>query len=132
MLWQNHGSASSFNREVVKLTMENVWGRFLYQTELMAALVTGGGQVILVNIEHQEPIAINLRRVVGEPMLSPAQGEVLLLSFTGHSTAEIATTLEIAPSTVADHIKNIYARLDVHSMRELSAQINQQMLRREH
>jgi DNA-binding CsgD family transcriptional regulator len=49
-----------------------------------------------------------------------------------YSTAEIATTLEIAPSTVADHIKNIYARLDVHSMRELSAQINQQMLRREH
>jgi DNA-binding CsgD family transcriptional regulator len=40
--------------------------------------------------------------------------------------------MEIAPSTVADHIKKIYARLDVHSMRDLSAQINQRMLRREH
>jgi hypothetical protein len=49
-----------------------------------------------------------------------------------YSTAEIATTLEIAPSTVADPIRKIYARLDVHSMRELSEQINQRMLRRKH
>jgi DNA-binding CsgD family transcriptional regulator len=45
------------------------------------------------------------------------------LLYAGLSQAEIAEKLSIAASTVADHIKRSYTRLDVHSARELAQRI---------
>jgi LuxR family maltose regulon positive regulatory protein len=41
--------------------------------------------------------------------------EVLQLLAEGLTNKEIASRLVVAPSTVKQHLKNIYGKLDVHS-----------------
>jgi DNA-binding CsgD family transcriptional regulator len=127
MLWQHHVRSTGLSTDNVTLTVENAWGRFVYEGAPMQALAAGLPPLIHVNIHQQEPRGLRLRRVIEELPLSPAQREVCVLLHTGRATADIAASLDIAPSTVADHVKKIYARLDVHSVRELSARINQQL-----
>jgi DNA-binding NarL/FixJ family response regulator len=43
----------------------------------------------------------------------------------GYTQQQIAAALSIAPSTVADHVKKIYSRLDVHSARDLCARVDE-------
>jgi ATP/maltotriose-dependent transcriptional regulator MalT len=47
--------------------------------------------------------------------LSERELEVLRLLAVGLSNKEIAETLVIAASTVKQHLKNIYSKLDVHN-----------------
>ncbi|HSR30366.1 MAG TPA: LuxR C-terminal-related transcriptional regulator [Anaerolineae bacterium] len=47
--------------------------------------------------------------------LSERELEVLRLLYEGLSNKEIANRLIVAPSTVKQHLKNIYSKLDVHS-----------------
>lgn len=51
--------------------------------------------------------------------LSPRELEIMQLICKGRSKAYIAETLFIAESTVKGHTKHLYAKLDVHSKREL-------------
>ena len=80
-----------------------------------------------VGIRQQEPYGLGLRRAIDALPLSPAQREVCALLHVGRSTTDIAASLSISPATVADHVKKIYARLDVHSVHELSARIHRQV-----
>jgi LuxR family maltose regulon positive regulatory protein len=60
-----------------------------------------------------------------EPLLDPLterELEVLRLLAAGLRNKEIAGTLVIAQSTVKQHLKNIYAKLDVHSRTQAVAQ----------
>ena len=47
------------------------------------------------------------------PPLTPRQTELLRLVAAGRSTAQIAETLYLSPSTVRKHLENIFDRLDV-------------------
>jgi LuxR family maltose regulon positive regulatory protein len=47
--------------------------------------------------------------------LSRREIEILRLVASGLSNREIAERLYVAPSTIHWHVKNIYAKLDVHS-----------------
>ena len=80
---------------------------------------------IHVTIQHQEPRAVAWRRALGGLHLSIAQTEVCALLRAGYTQPQIAAALAIAPSTVADHVKKIYTRLDVHSVRELCSRIDE-------
>ena len=51
--------------------------------------------------------------------LSPREADVLGLLVAGESTAQIQESLCIAPGTFNYHIRNIYAKLGVHSRQEL-------------
>lgn len=47
--------------------------------------------------------------------LTPREGEVLSRLVEDHTEAEIADTLGISPHTIRSHVKNLYAKLQVHS-----------------
>lgn len=52
------------------------------------------------------------------PLLSPREHEVLQLIARGYSYAEIARQQSVSVHTVQTHIKNLYAKLSVHSKGE--------------
>jgi DNA-binding CsgD family transcriptional regulator len=110
---------SDASRRQVALTVDNAWGRFVFEAEPLAAVGKVGAAAIHVTIQHLEPRAIAWRRGLDALPLSVAQREVCTLLRAGYTQAEIATTLRVAPSTVADHVRKIYNKLDVHSVHEL-------------
>lgn len=54
----------------------------------------------------------------GAPLLTPREYEALELAARGFSYAEVARLLLISVHTTHSHMKNIYAKLDVHSKSE--------------
>lgn len=106
------------------MTVCNAWGRFVFESLALRSLASGAKPVLHVSIVHQEPRCIAMRRALRALALTPAQAEVCLLSREGRSQAEIAHRLGVARSTVADHVKKIHVRLDVHSARELDAVVD--------
>jgi PAS domain S-box-containing protein len=55
------------------------------------------------------------------PILTPREREVLALLVRGRSTAEMAQTLVISQSTVRNHVRHIFSKLEVHSRLEAVA-----------
>jgi LuxR family maltose regulon positive regulatory protein len=63
---------------------------------------------------EKAPLAPTLAQPLADP-LTERELEVLHLLADGLSNKEIGDRLVIAPSTVKQHLKNIYGKLDVHS-----------------
>jgi len=101
------------------LTVENVWGRFQFDAQSLAPVVASVPAMIHVGIRQEEPHVIGLRRALDALPLSVTQKEVCARLRAGYTRGEIAVAMAIAPSTVADHVRKIYDRLDVHTAREL-------------
>lgn len=59
------------------------------------------------------------RELVSSHRLSPREGEVTLLLARGHTRASIAKKLFVSENTVRAHVKNIYAKLGIHSKQQL-------------
>ena len=118
---RSHARAS---RHQVALTVDNAWGRFVYEAQPLVPANADTAPAIHVSIQHQEPRAVAWRRALAGLHLSIAQTEVCALMRAGYTQQQIAAALSIAPSTVADHVKKIYNRLDVHSARELCARVD--------
>jgi DNA-binding CsgD family transcriptional regulator len=125
LLWQHHERGRGMSREGLSLTIDNAWGRFLFESETMVPLDRGDAALIHVGVQHFEPRVVSLRRALDRMPLSPAQREVCARLQRGDSQTEIAAEMSIAPSTVADHVRKIYAKLDVHSVHELTARIHE-------
>lgn len=71
-------------------------------------------------MQHYEPQLVAIRRALDSLSLTPAQKEICIHLRRGHSHVEIARIVGTRESTVVDHVKKIYSRLDVHSVHELS------------
>lgn len=56
--------------------------------------------------------------------LSPKEREIVSLLEQGNSTEDVTNMLYISIYTTRTHIRNIYAKLDVHSRKELSELLN--------
>lgn len=117
----SHRGAS---RHRIVLTVDNAWGRFVFEAEPLLPAPRASTHAIHVAIQHQEPRIVAWRRALGSLELSIAQTEVCALVRAGYTQPQIAAALGIAPSTVADHVRKIYTRLDVHSVRELCARVD--------
>ena len=60
-----------------------------------------------------------LHQGVARIRLTAREAEILLLLARGRTAVTIAETLVIAPSTAKAHLRNIYAKLGVHTQQEL-------------
>ena len=56
--------------------------------------------------------------------LTQREFEVLRRIVEGESRADVAEALFIAPNTVKTHLHSIYAKLDVHNVRDLRAYVD--------
>lgn len=65
----------------------------------------------------------NVSSKATEYHLTPRENEVFMLMVQGKSAQAIAEDLVISKATVLTHIKNIYAKADVHSRAELISQV---------
>lgn len=113
------------SRRQVSLVVENAWGSFAFEAEPLEAIASGESPLVHVSIQQREPRPIAWRRALDRLSLTIAQKEVCALLKAGYTQPQIATALAVAPTTVADHVKKIYTKLDVHSVRDLCARLDE-------
>lgn len=101
------------------LTVTNTAGRFNLRAYWLDKLNQEPGALVGITIEHQEPLALKILRVMQDLPLSPTQREVALLLAQGVSTDKIGNRLRIRYTTVKDHIRKIFDKLDIHQREEL-------------
>ena len=64
---------------------------------------------------YQDELGENLVTRTAPSLLTEREVDVLCLLAEGISNKQIAERLVVAPSTVKQHLKNIYGKLDVHN-----------------
>ena len=120
-VWHLTQSSQGIDGQDVKLTVENASGRFLYQACALRPLDRDASPSLHVTLQHFEPQLVAIRRALDSLSLTAAQKEICVHLRRGCSHAEIANIVGTRESTVVDHVKKIYSRLDVHSVHELSS-----------
>lgn len=103
--------------------MRNAWGGFTFRAHWLNQPVPEPGTLIGITVRHQEPLAIKLWRKLETLPLSRRQAQLCLLMTSGLSYAAIAKRMGIAESTVIDHSRHIYNKLDVHNRMELMSKL---------
>jgi DNA-binding CsgD family transcriptional regulator len=98
---------------------DSPWGRFrLRAFRLPDAAGRRQDQVGLL-IGRREPRALALARGTGASGLSAQQREVALLLADGKSNRDIARSLALKLNTASYHVKQVFARLQVHKRDEV-------------
>lgn len=72
-----------------------------------------------VETAEEDPYAVACARLAAAYRLTPREHDILRLLVDRRTNAEIAEDLVISVATVRTHVRNIYAKLDVHSTKEL-------------
>ena len=94
-------------------------GRWLTIT---AEQTEGAGGVVGVIVQPSRPAEI--AQIVGAAHgLTPRESDIVLLVAAGHTNAEIARLLTLSGYTVADHLKRVFAKLEVASRGELTSKL---------
>lgn len=70
------------------------------------------GKVPSIDLQH-------LIATMSDGVLTPREREIVEWMLKGHSSRSIANVLDIEEGTVTNHKRNIYAKLNVHSMAQL-------------
>jgi DNA-binding CsgD family transcriptional regulator len=94
-------------------------GRFIFRAQWLNSQANEPGGLIGMTIEHQEPLQLKILRGLQDTPLSPIQKEVAALVAQGASNEKICQTLHIKLTTVKDHIRKIYTRMDIEHRQEL-------------
>ncbi len=71
------------------------------------------------------PFKEALEKIAGDAKLTPTEANVLELIARGHNAESVRKELVISVNTAKTHIRNIYAKLDIHSQQELIALVNE-------
>jgi DNA-binding CsgD family transcriptional regulator len=88
-------------------------GCFVFRAYWLDKQHTESGGLIGMTIEHQEPLTLKILRTMRNLPLSPAQKEVAILLVQGNSNEKIGQHLHIKLTTVKDHIRKIFVKLDI-------------------
>lgn len=98
--------------------IENGWGRFAVRTYAVCDNPLTQDALFGVHIVRQEPLLLKLADSVRRFPISPQQGEVALLLAQGLSNTDIAARMRVSLNTASYHVKQLFAKLDVHSRQE--------------
>jgi len=102
--------------------IDNRWGRFAFRAYPLEPMRREAGLVGVV-VQRQVPAALALWRRIRDLGLPPKQAEACFHLASGRSYAEIAKLMEVSINTVTWHVREIYARFDVHGANELSRKL---------
>jgi DNA-binding NarL/FixJ family response regulator len=103
-------------------------GRLVASGQRLAALPgTPGPALVLVTLRRHEPRRVALERALRGLPLTPGQAAVCRALDAGLPQAQIARRLDVAPSTVVDHLRKAYRALDLHSAQELRALLDRRI-----
>lgn len=97
----------------------NNLGRFIFRAHLLNPIEWQEYKPVGITIEHHEPIALVLMRILRDLPLSPKQKEVALLVAQNLSSTAICGRLNIKQTTLKDYLDKVYVTLDIHSRAEL-------------
>ena len=101
------------------LSLSNTWGRFDFRAERLETIGAADTALVGITIQHLVPREVrDLDGLEAHP-LSIAQKKVCALLLQGLSQPQIARQLGVSTSTVTDHVRKVYLKLDVHSIDEL-------------
>lgn len=53
-------------------------------------------------------------------VLTPRERQIALLASSGMTNRQIADEMKLSPNTIANHLKNVFRKLDVRSRTELA------------
>lgn len=107
----------------VTVTLDNAWGRFEFEARKLQAAGAGQRAIVALTIRHLVASEVAQARALKRSPLSVQQRRVCSLLLNGRSQTQVAADLGVAPSTVVDHLRKVYRRLDVHSVAELRARL---------
>ena len=96
------------------LTLETKWGRHVLRAYWLDDDCTSSDALIGVRIQRQEPMIVRFVHAMGRLPLSQQQRAIAVLLAQGKSYQEMAAGLGISENTVAYHVKQLFAKLDVH------------------
>ncbi len=96
-------------------------GRWLTIT---AEVMAGGGEPFDVGVVVQPSRPAEIAQIVTAAHgLTRREADVVLLVASGRTNQEIARALDVSPYTVADHLKNVFAKLGVSTRGELASKL---------
>jgi DNA-binding CsgD family transcriptional regulator len=100
-------------------SLTNGHGRFVFRAYGLEQQNHEPGGLIGINIELQVPQILKLARALQEFPLSPIQKEVAVLLAQGLSNEKIGERLHVKLTTVKDHVRKIFVKLDIDHREEL-------------
>lgn len=92
--------------------VDSVWGNFAFRRHAMAS--QQGAQAVALLVSRLAAQPLRLAEGAAALGLSPQQREVAVLMAQGHSNSDISQQLGITINTASYHVKQVFARLDVH------------------
>ena len=72
-----------------------------------------------ITLRRLEPRKVAVLRVLRSMPVTVGQASVCAALYDGQSYVEIARELDVAASTVVDHVRKLYCALDVSSLSEM-------------
>jgi DNA-binding CsgD family transcriptional regulator len=106
------------SRSPPRAYLENAWGRFSVRAYCLSDEPLANDALFAIQITRQEPALLQLAEAMQRFPISPQQREAGLLLAQGKSNNEIAEVLGVKVNTASYHLKQLFAKLDVHSRQE--------------
>lgn len=110
-------AATAATRQALHL-VDSAWGRFAFRQHVMSSGAGASAVGLMVSRLAAEPL--QMTESVSTLGLPPQQREVALMLTLGHSNAEIAERLGVSVNTANYHVKQVFARLNVHERHEVA------------
>jgi DNA-binding CsgD family transcriptional regulator len=98
-------------------------GRFVFSAYWLDGQNQDSKGLIGLSIQHQEPFKLKIWRSMQYLALSPSQQQVALLLALGHTNENIGKQLQIKKSTVRDHTRKIFSKLDIENRKDFLAKL---------